>query len=292
MSWQIIVHAGAGAAPRDAETRQMLCEGIVEQGAAILRQGGSAIDACERAVCLLEDAEALNAGRGSYIQLDGQVRMDACLMTSDLEVGAVIQIPHVRNPISVARRLLESRCHVALAGEGALAFAREMGFEMRDPITPRKQEVLETLLDELGHDTSFGRLARYVQEKRPGPLGTVGCVARDATGLIAAGTSTGGRRACYPWRVGDTPLVGCGNYADEFAGVSCTGIGEDITRTTLARVVAFLVQQGVGLKEACDHAMAKIDAMGSQAGLIAIDRDGRIHAMFNTAAMPHAWARE
>ena len=290
MSWQIIVHAGAGASPEDMAEREQICREVVETAGGMLAGGGMALDACEKAVCLLEDAAALNAGRGSYLQIDGEVRMDACLMTSGPALGSVVQISGVRHPISVARRLLEMGYHCSLSGEGAVRFAREMGFAPYDPRTPGKIETHRKVLETLNHDTSYRNLAGYGARGDGGRMGTVGCVARDEAGQIVAGTSTGGRKACFPGRVGDTALPGCGNWADEYAGISCTGVGEDIMRVTLARLVAFGVEGGQTLAQACDRAMERLTALPGQGGLIAISRSGELAARFNTAAMPWASA--
>ncbi|HET8578848.1 MAG TPA: isoaspartyl peptidase/L-asparaginase, partial [Methylomirabilota bacterium] len=219
----LIVHGGAGADP--VEGREELREGIREAVAAgwrPLSEGGSALDAVEAAVRALEDHPRFNAGRGSVLTSAGTVEMDASIMEGDgLRNGAVAAVVGVRNPISLARRILEDGRHSLFAGEGALEQAKAFGVALCDPaglITERQRKRLAALL------------ADTVE------AGTVGAVALDRSGTIAAATSTGGMLGKLPGRVGDSALIGCGTYAEStLGGVSCTGHGEAIIRVALAR---------------------------------------------------------
>src|SRR2546426_9106445 len=215
----IIVHGGAGA---DAsEGRDELRQGVraaTVAGWRVLSAGGAALDAVESAVRTLEDHPRFNAGRGSVLTRDGTVEMDASIMEGDrLQCGAVAAVPRIANPITLARRVLEARRHVLLVGDGALAFARSVGVPECDAaslVTARQQ-----------------RRHAEVAPRRATPGGTVGAVALDRSGTIAAATSTGGTIGQLPGRVGDSALIGCGTYAENsIGGVSCTGDGEAIIR--------------------------------------------------------------
>lgn len=288
MTYQIIIHGGANALVHETDERNAECARIVDAVSAELGKGMGAVDACVMAVSLLEDTPIFNAGTGSYLQLDGISRMDACLMASDLRLGAVIQIPSVKNPIQVARKLLDRPMHCTLAGEGASQFAAEMGFPLTNTVTKKQTEVLLTAVEKLEGNIGYDYVLNNYEKTSRNKLGTVGCVVRDDTGLIVAGTSTGGLEVCYKGRVGDTPLVGCGNYANTFAGVSCTGIGEKIMRLSLARLVTFYCESGDDAPTACKKAMEQMANIEGMGGIIAIDGKGNIGAEFNTKTMSFA----
>lgn len=268
---EIVVHGGAG---RIHESRHDACRaGCVRAAVAgwdILAAGGRALDAVEAAVRVLEDDPEFNAGTGAVLRADGRVQLDAAVMDGpELAFGAVAAIERIRNPVTLARRVLEDGRHALLAGEDAQAFAREQGFALCDP---------QALIVER---------ERAHWERRHG---TVGCVARDRAGRIAAATSTGGQSGALPGRVGDSPLPGCGTYADGIAGVSCTGPGEAIMRVVLARFAAERMAAGAPAAAAGRAALAHLRARtGADAGLIAIDRDGRIGHAHTTPHMPVAW---
>lgn len=289
-AWQLILHGGATdrGAPGRAEERASICGDIAEAIALDLKQGAKALDACEKAVNMLEDDPHFNAGLGSYLQTDGRIRMDASIMTSELELGCVLQISGVRNPISVARKLLENPMHCTLSGEGADRFAAEHGFAIEDLRTPKRIASHEEVMQALGADLNYANVARVYAEREVGSLGTVGCVARDAQGTIAAGTSTGGRSIAWPGRVGDSGEVGNGTYADRYAGISCTGIGESIMRIGVARIIALYVESGSDLRTACDKALQKLAGIGGRGGVIAISHAGEIVHAFNTRGMDFA----
>ena len=268
----IIVHGGAGAWQRTPDRlleAVAACEQAAAAGRAVLMARGSALDAVEAAVRVLEDAPALNAGRGSHPKSDGSIEMDALIMDGErLALGAVAAVRRVRNPVSLARRVMETP-HTLLAGEGASRFADSIGF-------PRCDEA------EL----------RVPGREPPPSEGTVGAVARDAAGHLAAATSTGGVPRQLPGRVGDVPLAGSGGYADDAtAAVSATGDGEAIMKLVLSKRVCDLIGAGVGPQAAVEEAIALLGArLGGSGGLIVISRDGRYGAAFNSAAMPHAVA--
>jgi beta-aspartyl-peptidase (threonine type) len=264
----IIVHGGAGRILEE-ELPQRLngCKEAALSGWEILKQGGSALDAAEAAVVALEDNPLFNAGTGSTLNSLGQVEMDAAIIDGNtLATGAVAAVQGIKNPIKLARRVMEDGRHVLLVCEGALLFAREIGFPECSP---------DTLIVE-------SELKRW-QEKH----GTVGCVALDGAGKIAVATSTGGIFKKLPGRVGDSPLLGCGTYADEAGGVSCTGHGEAIIRVVLAKSTLELLKGGADPRAAANQAVVLLaKKTGSTGGLIVIDRQGRIGYARNTLRMP------
>jgi L-asparaginase / beta-aspartyl-peptidase len=279
----LIVHGGAGSlgpddpassggadAPRLVGVRR-----ACEAGWRILAAGGAALDAAEAAVRVLEDDPTFNAGTGSTLTAAGDVEMDASIMDGEtLRCGAVAIVKDVRNPIVLARAVMERSDHVLLAGPGASAFAREMGIPAYDNallVTPRQR-------------------ARW-EAARGESHGTVGAAARDAKGHLAAATSTGGTSMKRPGRVGDTAILGCGTYADDaLAAVSCTGHGERIVQTTLARHAADLVGRGRSPMDAAREAVATLAArVRGEGGLIVVGPRGEPGFAHNTQVMSRAW---
>jgi beta-aspartyl-peptidase (threonine type) len=289
VSYQIIIHGGAYDNNSDVALRKRVCSNIVAALEKDLSRGAAALDICERAINFLEDDPLFDAGTGSYIQTDGEIRMDASLMTSEMELGCVLQISHVKNPISVARKILENPLHCTLSGEGANQFAKEMGFARHDPRTPETRKLHDEIVRTLDGDFSYRHIADQYGPRAPS-LGTVGCVVRDRHGMIVAGTSTGGREICYQGRVGDSGQPGNGTYADRNAGISCTGVGEMIMRVGMARIIALYVELGDSLDSACEKAMDKLTAIGGRGGVIAISHQGEIAYKHNTRAMDLAMA--
>ena len=265
----ILVHGGAGRwAPED----RVLAVAGVSRAAAVawrsLTDGGSALDAVTEAVAALEDDPLFNAGTGSVLNAEGQVEMDASVMAGDtLAAGGVACVQRVRNPVLVARRVMEATDCVLLAGPAATAFAREQGFGDYDPGLPRALRAA------------------------PG-VGTVGAVALDAAGRLAAATSTGGRSGKRAGRIGDSPIPGAGNYASAHAAVSATGWGEQMLRYVTAKDVAERIARGAqpaaALREALDDMGRRF---GEPIGAVAIDARGNLGAVHGTQAMPHAWRR-
>ena len=267
----IIVHGGAGRI-REAELPERLagCREAALAGWTVLQQNGTSMDAAEAAVTALENNPLFNAGTGSTLNSLGQVEMDAAIMEgATLRAGAVGAVRGIKNPIQLARHVLEDGRHVMLAGEGALLFAREIGFPECSP---------ESLIVE--------QEKKRWEEKH----GTVGAVALDARGELVAATSTGGTFNKLPGRVGDSPLIGCGTYANEFGGVSCTGHGEAIMRVLMAKCGLDFLKSGVDPQTAAAQAVALLaEKTQSTAGLIMIDVQGRIGYARNTERMPVAF---
>lgn len=266
----LLIHGGAGADP--AFGREELRRGIrdaVSAGWAVLRDGGGAVDAVEAAVCAMEDNPRFNAGRGSVLTSEGTVEMDASIMEGDsLKNGAVACVTNMRHPISLARRILDNERYSLFVGEGAMARARALGMPLCDA-------------EELITDVQRRRLESPIG-------GTVGAVALDRRGLIAAATSTGGMTGKPPGRVGDSPLIGCGTYAESTSGgVSCTGEGEAIIRVVLARRTIEILRMAADPMHACQVAMDILLEEGrGGGGLICIDWKGRLGWAHSTPLMP------
>lgn len=253
--WVILVHGGAKTIVPDAVAANRAgCLAAATAGAAVLRVGGDAIDAAEVAIRVLEDDPRFNAGNGSVRNADGEVEMDAALMDgATLDIGAVGAVRTIRNPIAAARALLREPA-VLLVGEGAERFARDRGLALASS-------------QEIATDTEHD---------------TVGCVVRDARGHVAAATSTGGLHGTAAGRVGDSPLPGCGFYADDATGaVSFSGDGESIMRTLLAAHVMRALETG-GAAAAADAALHRLARVGGEAGAIVIDAAGRIGIAHNS----------
>ena len=270
----VIVHGGAGPI-RDDSLRERLdgCKAAALAAWDILAQNGSALDSAEAAVVVLEDNPLFNAGTGSTLNQIGNVEMDAAIMDGDLlRVGAVAALQRIKNPIKLARRVMEDGRHVILGSEGALMFAREIGFPECSP---------ESLIAE--HERK-----RWAEKH-----GTVGCVVLDANGKIAVATSTGGIFNKLPGRIGDSPLPGCGTYADDRGGVSCTGLGEAIIRVVLGKTAIDFLAEGIDPNAAARKSLELLEAKtGAQAGLIMIDCHGRIGYARNTTHMPVCFIRD
>jgi beta-aspartyl-peptidase (threonine type) len=283
-----IVHGGAWDIP-DNEVPGHLngCRVAAQIGWAILQNGGSALDAVEAAIRSLEDDPAFDAGKGAWLNSAGEVELDAIIMDgATLNNGAVAAVQHVRNPITVARLVMERTSHSLLTGLGAEHFAQAQGIDLCD-----ESELLT------GQELERWRIIKAqkdfsVREAFGGkPHGTVGAVARDRSGHLAAGTSTGGTPNKLQGRVGDSPLIGCGCYADDLsAGVSATGWGESIMKVVLSKAVCDFVAQGLDAQRAAERAIGVLaDRAQGLGGLIVIDRSGQIGVSFNTPRMARAW---
>lgn len=274
----LIVHGGAWQIPRELMS---CCRSAInralDRGWNVLQNGGSALDACEQAIIELEDEPVFDAGVGSHLNRDGRVQLDAILMDgATLKSGAVVAVERVRNPIQLARRILHESDHMLLSGYGAEQFARECGFELCNP------EDLITEAEANIWSSRSGKVANF---------GTVGAVALDARGNIAAGTSTGGTLYKYPGRVGDSALVGCGCYADNLsAAVSCTGHGESIMKLVLAKAANDFVAGGKPAQQAADEAIALLNKRTTgRGGLIVLDRFGWPGIAFSTTHLAYAF---
>ncbi len=281
----LIVHGGCGTPPPGEEdARQAACERAADAGWHVLEAGRSALDAVESAVCALEDEPLLNAGTGAYLQADGVARLDASIMAADGRAGSVAQVPLLRHPVRLARYLLEQDAHVMLAGREALTLAAQLGHETRVLATPQKIAYWQQHLDEACLTLDYGAMAAAWKAGNA-RLGTVGAIALDAEGRLAAATSTGGTGQCFPGRVGDTPIIGAGTYCTPRVGVSMTGIGERIMVRLSAKRLADLVADGLPVAEAAERVL---DELGAGAGLIAVDADGTFVEMRRTPFMAAA----
>ena len=282
MKRALIVHGGCGTPPSGEEAaRREACERAADAGFRVLAADGSALDAVEAAVRALEDEPLLNAGTGAYLQADGVARLDASIMADDGRAGAVAQVPLLPHPVSLARYLLEQDAHVMLAGPEALALAARLGHAVGVVATPAKIGYWQQHLDEACRRLDYAAMAARWKAENP-RLGTVGCVALDARGRLAAATSTGGTGQCYPGRVGDTPIIGAGTYCTPRVGVSMTGVGERILVKLAAKRLADLCAGGVATAEA---ARRVVEEVGPGAGLVALDSDGTAVEERNTPFM-------
>jgi len=275
MAWTILVHGGAGEwQPQDEAGAVAGVMAAVRGAAAGLAAGGGALDAAVAAVAALEDDPLFNAGTGAALNRDGDVEMDASVMCGhDLRCGAVAGLQRVRNPVLVARCVMERTSHVMLAGEGALRFARTEGFADYDPLTQRARDAW--------------------LRKRTVSGGTVGAVALDHHGYLAAATSTGGVTLKLPGRVGDSPIPGAGNYAHAAAACSATGHGELMMRVVAAKDLCDRVWRGEHPQAAVEALLQEMAArVGAEAGFILLSRAGELGVTHGTVSMPHAWWRE
>jgi beta-aspartyl-peptidase (threonine type) len=274
--YAIVVHGGCGRwKARDTAAALRGVRAAARAGRAILAVGGSALDAVCAAVVVLEDDPIFNAGTGCALNRDGEAELDAAIMTSEaLRCGGVAAITRVRNPVLVARKVMEATPHVLLAGTGATAFAREHGFADYDPVTRAS-------------------LRRFRLRAAAGSPGTVGAVALDADGHLAAATSTGGVSLKLPGRVGDSPIPGAGNYATPHAAASATGTGELMMRTLATKSVCDLVAAGHTAQRATASAIRALPASAEECGgMIALDARGRLGVTMRGGVMPHAWCTE
>ncbi|WP_189623467.1 beta-aspartyl-peptidase [Pseudocitrobacter faecalis] len=294
----IAIHGGAGAISRTQLSAQKELEyvealsAIVEQAQHRLEEGASALDVVTEAVRLLEECPLFNAGIGSVFTADETHELDACVMDGySLNAGAVAGVKHLRNPVLAARQVLENSPHVLLIGDGAETFAQQQGIELVNNnifSTPDRFQQLQEAKSQrsirLDHDVPLDERTK---------MGTVGAVALDKHGNLAAATSTGGMTNKLPGRVGDSPLVGAGCYANNAnVAVSCTGTGEVFIRALAAYDIAALMEYGhLSLHEACERVvMEKLPALGGSGGLIAIDSEGNVALPFNSEGMYRAWA--
>ena len=289
----IAIHGGAGAISRaqmsPALEQQYIAalSAVVEAGQAILAAGGSALDAVTEAVRLLEECPLFNAGKGAVFTREATHELDACVMDGyTLKAGAVAGVSRIENPVLAARLVLDASPHVLLVGEGAHAFVASQGMPLVDPAlfsTPERLAQLQRA--QAGDDIVLDHDAPLDPDRK---FGTVGAVALDLQGNLAAATSTGGMTNKLPGRVGDSPLPGAGCYANNASvAVSCTGSGEVFMRTLAAYDIAALMEYGgMSLHEACAGVvMDKIPALGGSGGVIAIDREGNVALPFNSEGM-------
>ena len=290
-TFSLAIHGGAGTLVKGLMTSELeaqykdTLDVALEAGYEVLKQNGTALDAVETAVMLLEDSPLFNAGKGSVFTAEGTHEMDAAIMDgANREAGAVSLISGIKNPVSLARDVMDKSYHVFLAGEGAMQFAKNHGYALENP---------DYFYDQVRYqqwqgikDTEGFQLDHSV--KKEGKFGTVGAVACDSQGNIAAATSTGGMTNKKWGRVGDSPMIGAGNYAhNKTCAVSCTGSGEFFIRGVVAYDVSCLMEyKGMSLEEAASEVIHKrVLEIKGDGGLIAVDAQGNITMPFNTEGM-------
>ena len=288
MKPKIIVHGGASNSDKHEPERQKDVINACKLGYEVLLEK-DAVEAVEITIRNLEASAYLNAGVGSYLQLDGRVRMDASIMKDDLSAGAVIGIEDVEHPISVARRVMETTQHVILSGPLATEFAHSEGFPRCDPRTRPKINLWMEIMDEFRQKTTCEQIFHVDKYLKAGRyrLGTVGCVAMDVNGNIAAGTSTGGLKMNVPGRVGDSGIIGAGTYCSKYGGASCTGYGEKILILCLAKQVLNYLKNKKTTKamDAVKYGIEELYSLQADGGVICIDRNGNIGYAHNTEIM-------
>ena len=311
MGIALAIHGGAGTILRsqmtpalEAEYRHGL-ETALKIGWGILENGGSSLDAVESTVCSLEDFPLFNAGRGAVFTHEGKVELDAAIMDGhNLKAGAVTFVKNIKNPVKLARLIMENTEHILLAGEGANQFAEQMGVKTEPDeyffTEHRWLQLQEAMADgrvQLDHSSEVPSPKSQAPSQAAGsgtldlglgtkPIGTVGAVACDSQGHLAAATSTGGMTNKKFGRVGDTAIIGAGTYADETCAVSCTGHGEYfMLAATAYDVAARMKYKGLNLLEAAQEAIDRLTAIEGEGGLIAVDFKGNVTMAFNSEGM-------
>ena len=291
MKYTIIVHGGAWDIPVEYhEAHKNGVEKALEKGLAVLSKKGSAIDACIEAVRYLENDPTFDAGTGAFLNDQGEVELDAIIMNGkDLSLGSVLAVKDVKNPVDLANLVRTETEHCVLASAGASQFAKKQGVNLVKPeelLTGRELERYKELLKN-GHMSA----KRFFD--KPSKMGTVGAVAVDQEGNIACATSTGGTPNKMAGRVGDTPLVGSGAYANKYAGASTTGWGESIMKVLMAKTAVDGVEFGKSAKESTDKAIEKLQSeVNGLGGVILIDDKGEASVSFNTPFMARAAGNE
>ncbi|RLG40197.1 MAG: peptidase T [Thermoproteota archaeon] len=280
----IAVHGGAWAIPDDlAEFHKVGVERAARAGWKILKEGGSALDAVEKAVMVMEDDPTFDAGIGSFLNRDGSVELDASIMDgTTLAAGAVASVNRVKNPVRLARLVMERTEHLLFIGEGAYRLAKDFGIELVNPsefIVERELERWKRMREE-----NFSPRKAFEKDS------TVGAVAIDSKRRVAAALSTGGPPFKMVGRVGDVPIIGAGLYADNTKGaVACSGHGESIIRVVLAKSTVDLLALGLSAEEAAKAAVDLLRRVGGRGGVIVVDRQGRIGFSYNTPRVAIAY---
>jgi L-asparaginase / beta-aspartyl-peptidase len=291
-SYVLVIHGGAGTISSDRMSpaeelafHKKLTQAL-EAGESILKAGGSSLDAVEAAVRIMEDSHLFNAGKGAVFNFEGQNELDASIMCGNsLKAGAVTGVTTIKNPITAARGVMEQSVHVMLSGKGAEQFAYDLGLEIVDPTYFFDQRRWQQYRKFLMENVSPLRGDAHSQDHK---MGTVGAVALDMHGNLAAATSTGGMTGKRYGRIGDSPIIGAGTYANNLScAVSATGHGEYFIRNIVAYDIAARMQYlGESLKQASEFViLEKLQEMGGTGGIIAVDKDGNIAMPFNTSGM-------
>jgi len=285
VKYAMVIHGGAGVMDQKSMTSEMqeeyiaVLNRVLFVGDSVLSHGGTSMDAVEKSIMIMEDSPLFNAGKGAVFTHEGIVELDASVMDGkSLKAGAIAAVRDIKNPVRVARAVMEQSEHVMLSGLGASQFAKEKGFEPVDNAyfyTKKRFQSLQELLKEEREAT--------VNDKH----GTVGCVALDMSGNIAAGTSTGGMTNKKYGRIGDSPIIGAGTYANnETGGFSCTGHGEFYIRLGFSRDISALMEyKKLSVAEACQEEIRKLTQLGGTGGVIGLDKMGNIAMEFNTSGM-------
>jgi beta-aspartyl-peptidase (threonine type) len=296
----LVVHGGAGIIDRSKMTPERErdyrngLERALTAGYKILESGGASLDAVEAAVRVLEDDPLFNAGKGAVFTSAGTNELDASIMEGKtLKAGSVAGVKHIKNPISLARMVMEKSPHVMLAGEGAENFAKEMHVELVDEkyfYTEERWEALQRVKKTQSEGAGGGKKSIISDHQGHG---TVGAVALDQEGNLAAATSTGGMTNKRAGRIGDSPVIGAGTYANnQTCAVSCTGDGEYFIRAAVAHEISALLQhRGISIQEAAENALDQAKKLGGEGGLIAIDKNGNQALPFNTAGMYRGYVK-
>jgi L-asparaginase / beta-aspartyl-peptidase len=301
-SFALAIHGGAGTIMRqhmspkaEQEYRNALNQAL-DVGYKILKDGGTSIEAVTAVIVLLEDSPLFNAGRGSVFTSNGKIEMDASIMDGKtLDAGAVASISVVRNPVLAAKAVMEQSPHVLLSGEGAEIFARQQGLQIMKPSwfhTRRRREALEQVKERESQEDGINWMEKEKDENLK--HGTVGAVAIDKNGNLAAATSTGGMTNKKFGRIGDSPIIGAGTYADNTtAAISCTGHGEYFIRLAIAHDISALIKyKNLTANEAGNEViMKKLTALGGTGGAIIVDKYGKIAMPFNTEGMYRGYVR-
>ena len=294
-SFGIVIHGGAGTILKknmtpelEKEYRAVLAQAI-EVGHAILKEGGSSQEAVEKTIHVMENSPLFNAGKGAVLTAEGYASLDASFMDGkSLNAGAISGVRHIKNPITTAIAVMEQSPHVMLSGKGADDFAISLGLDTVPNnyfITERRKNALKRVQEKEAAKVSF-----YDPFIRDSKFGTVGCVALDQAGNLAAGTSTGGMTNKKWDRIGDAPIIGAGTYANNIScGVSATGWGEFFIRSVVAHDIAALVEyKGMDITSAAKTVLQKVADLGGDGGVIVLDRKGNVAMEFNTAGMYRA----
>jgi len=287
-----VIHGGAGVVAKEVTPEKEKAiradlQKALETGYAVLKSGGSGLDAVSRAIVLLEDSPLFNAGKGAVFNHDGRNELDASIMDgATLRAGSVANVHRVKNPILLARAVMEKSQHVMLAGDGAEAFAESIGMTLVEPKYFYTQERWQQLQDALNAEQ-----AEKVDPAKAPHHGTVGAVALDKAGHLAAGTSTGGMTNKRYGRIGDSPIIGAGTYANAKCAVSATGWGEFYIRANAAHDICARVEyRNAPVAQAADEVvMGVVPKLGGDGGVIALDADGNFATPFNTEGMYRGW---
>ncbi len=301
----LAIHGGAGTILKSkltAELEKAYKEALrvsLQKGYELLCAGGSSLDAVEIAVRELEDCPLYNAGKGAVFTAEGRTELDASIMYGkDLSAGSIAEVSNIKNPVVAARAVMEKSDHVMLVGRGAEEFARLHGLEMVEPayfFTKERWNALQKIREEdpnateLDHGSGKATLQKLKEEK----FGTVGAVALDVSGYLASATSTGGMTNKKWGRVGDSPVIGAGTYANHLCAVSCTGWGEYFLRLCVAKTVADLMEyKGWSLVKAANEViLKKLPQLGGDGGLVAVDRKGTVAMPFSTEGMYRGYVK-